>query len=54
LNTSIFFGSDELQWGNGGPQGCGGGRSEVQPTAEQKEKFKRAVEIVKQLTAEDA
>ena len=49
LDTSIAFGSEEIEWINGGPQGCGGGESEVQPTEEQKAKFRRAVEIVNQL-----
>jgi len=49
LDTSIAWGSDDLEWMNGGPQGCGGGVSEVQATEEQKAKFKRAVEIVKEL-----
>ncbi|KAJ7092919.1 hypothetical protein B0H15DRAFT_832952 [Mycena belliarum] len=49
LDTSIAWGSDDLEWYNGGPQGCGGGRSMVQPTAEQKAQFKRAVEIVEEL-----
>jgi len=50
MDTSIFFASDEFQWTNGGPAGCGGGESSVRPTAEQKRKFTRAVEIVKDLT----
>ncbi|KAG5642287.1 hypothetical protein DXG03_003064 [Asterophora parasitica] len=49
LNTSIAWGSEDLEWYNGGPQGCGGGTSEVQPTEEQKAKFRRAVEIVNEL-----
>lgn len=49
LNTSIAWGSDDLEWCNGGPQGCGGGTSSVQATEEQKVKFKRAVEIVEKL-----
>lgn len=49
LNTGIVWGSSNLEWANGGPQGCGGGKSTVQVTEEQKAKFKRAVEIVKQL-----
>lgn len=49
LDTGLAFGSDELEWSNGGPQGCGGGTSFVQVTAEQKERFKRAVEIVNHL-----
>lgn len=36
-------------WMNGGPQGCGGGSSEVQATDEEKSKFRRAVEIVNEL-----
>jgi len=49
LDTSIAFLSDGLEWWNGGPQGCGGGESQVQATEEEKEKFKRAVEIVESL-----
>ncbi len=50
-NTVIFWGSDDLQWKNGGPSEGGSGKSEVQATSEQKEKFKRAVEIIKLLAA---
>ncbi|TFL03730.1 hypothetical protein BDV98DRAFT_564704 [Pterulicium gracile] len=46
MDTSIAWGSEDLMWMNGGPQGCSQGRSEVQPTEEQKGQFKRAVEIV--------
>jgi hypothetical protein len=49
MDTGIVWGSDDLQWANGGPGGCGGGTSTVQPTDEDKAKFKRAVEIVEQL-----
>ncbi|KAL1658369.1 hypothetical protein GGF50DRAFT_108635 [Schizophyllum commune] len=49
LDTSIAWGSDDLMWCNGGPSGCGGGESYVKPTEEEKAKFKRAVEIVKEL-----
>ncbi|PCH37594.1 hypothetical protein WOLCODRAFT_140954 [Wolfiporia cocos MD-104 SS10] len=49
LDTSIAYGSEDLMWMNGGPQGCGGGVSETQATPEDKAKFKRAVEIVTQL-----
>ncbi|KAH8116778.1 hypothetical protein DFH11DRAFT_1577509 [Phellopilus nigrolimitatus] len=49
LDTSIFWQSDDLMWINGGPQGCGGGTSEVQPTDKEKAKFGRAVEIVNEL-----
>jgi hypothetical protein len=52
LDTSIMYGSDKLEWMNGGPQGCGGGTSEVQATEEQKAQFKRAVEIVSKLVEE--
>ncbi|RXW19708.1 hypothetical protein EST38_g6144 [Candolleomyces aberdarensis] len=53
LNTGIVFGSETLQWVNGGPEGCGGGpgSSTVQPTPEQKEQFKRAVEIVEEIVS---
>ena len=54
LDTSIAFGSEDFMWQNGGPQGCGGGESSVQPTEEQKAKFKRAVEIVQELQSKDA
>jgi hypothetical protein len=46
MDTSIAWGSDDLEWINGGPQGCGGGKSQTKPNDEEKVKFKRAVEIV--------
>lgn len=49
LDTSIFWGSDDLQWCNGGPQGCGGGSSMVHASEQDKAKFKRAIEIVNEL-----
>ncbi|KIY72713.1 hypothetical protein CYLTODRAFT_417715 [Cylindrobasidium torrendii FP15055 ss-10] len=52
LDTSIAYGADDFMWCNGGPQGCGGGKSEVQATEEDKAKFKRAVEIVHKLVEE--
>lgn len=52
LDTSIAFGTEDLQWCNGGPQGCGGGKSFVQASVEQKAQFKRAVEIVNKLVSE--
>ncbi|EJD41538.1 hypothetical protein AURDEDRAFT_115439 [Auricularia subglabra TFB-10046 SS5] len=54
LDIGITFGSSELEWANGSGSGCGPGQSEVQATEEQKEKFKRAVEIVKQLAEHEA
>jgi len=51
-DTSIAFSSNDFQWWNGGPQGCGGGESQVQPTEDDKAKFKRAVAIVEKLVAE--
>ena len=54
MDTSIAFGCDDFMWQNGGPQGCGGGESSVQATDEQKAKFKRAVEIVKEIQGKDA
>ncbi|KAF8878800.1 hypothetical protein CPB84DRAFT_1793827 [Gymnopilus junonius] len=53
LDTSIAWGSDDLEWINGGPQGCGGGTSSVQATDEQKAKFKRAVDIVNELVEKE-
>lgn len=52
LDTSIAFGSDDLEWFNGGPQGCGGGKSFVKASDEQKAQFKRAVEIVNKLVGD--
>lgn len=52
LDTSLFWGSDDLEWYNGGPQGCGGGESSVKASDEDKKKFKRAVEIVNKLVQE--
>jgi len=49
MDTQIAWGSDDLEWCNGGPQGCGGGESSVQPTEAQKAQFSKAVEIVKGL-----
>ena len=49
MDTSIAWGSDDLEWYNGGPQGCGGGNSMVKATDEDKKKFARAVEIVNEL-----
>ncbi|KAG8741373.1 hypothetical protein FRC10_002938 [Ceratobasidium sp. 414] len=54
LDTSIMWGSEDLEWVNGGPAGCGGGNSVVQATPEQKAKFKRAVDIVTELTQKGA
>ncbi|KAB5590976.1 hypothetical protein CTheo_5592 [Ceratobasidium theobromae] len=50
MDTSITWMSEGFQWCNGGPQGCGGGGSSVQATDEQKAKFRRAVDIVTELT----
>ncbi|KAL6306842.1 hypothetical protein BKA93DRAFT_771086 [Sparassis latifolia] len=52
MDTSIAYMCGNYQWMNGGPQGCGGGTSSVQPTAEEMAKFKRAVEIVNTLVDE--
>ncbi|KAF9530498.1 hypothetical protein CPB83DRAFT_788008 [Crepidotus variabilis] len=54
LDTSIAWGSEDFEWMNGGPQGCGGGESFVKASPEDKTKFKRAVAIVKELTNKDA
>lgn len=52
MDISIAWGSEDLMWMNGGPQGCGGGKSQNQATDEDKAKFKRAVEIVQKLVSE--
>jgi hypothetical protein len=54
LDTSIFWGSDDLQWMNGGMDGVSGqpGSSSVQASPKQKAEFKRAVEIVDTLVGE--
>ncbi|KAJ6496345.1 hypothetical protein C8R45DRAFT_157621 [Mycena sanguinolenta] len=49
MDTSIMWGSEDLEWCNGGPAGCSGGKSMVQASKEEKDKFKRAVEIVGEL-----
>ena len=49
LDTSIAWQSEDLEWYNGGPAGVGGGMSLVQPNADQKKSFARAVEIVDEI-----
>ena len=51
MDTSIMWGSDDLEWRNGGPSGCSHGMSQVQPTEEQKAQFKRAVEIINEIAS---
>lgn len=51
-DISIAWGSEDLQWMNGGPQGCGTGKSQVAATDEQKAKFERAVAIVNHLVSD--
>jgi hypothetical protein len=53
MDTSIMWGSDDLEWMNGGPAGCVRGSSTVQASEEDKKKFKRAVEIVKELVEKE-
>jgi hypothetical protein len=49
LDVGLMFGSDDLEWMNGGPQGCGGGVSTVEATDAEREEFKKAVAIVEEL-----
>jgi len=49
LNIGIAWGSDDLEWCNGSPQGCSGGFSDVKATDEEKAKFQRAVDIIEEL-----
>lgn len=53
MDVGIQWGSDDLEWANGGPEGCSGGFSTVQATDEQRAKFKRAVEIVNKLAKDE-
>ncbi|KAF5345103.1 hypothetical protein D9757_014898 [Collybiopsis confluens] len=54
LDTSIAWQSEDLEWCNGGPAGVSGfpGSSSVQASKEEKDQFKRAVEIVDTLIGE--
>ncbi|KIJ39089.1 hypothetical protein M422DRAFT_258244 [Sphaerobolus stellatus SS14] len=54
MDIGLAYGSDNLQWVNGGPTGCGQGYSENQATDEDKAKFKRAVEIINEILKQDA
>ncbi|KAL6912566.1 hypothetical protein FSST1_010326 [Fusarium sambucinum] len=47
FDTGIVWGSDDLEWRNGGPQGCSGGSSSVEASEDQKQQFSRAIEIIK-------
>ncbi|KAG5659491.1 hypothetical protein KAF25_002050 [Fusarium avenaceum] len=51
LDTGIIWRSDDFEWSNKAPEGCGGGpgASKVQATDGQREKFKRAVEIIEEI-----
>jgi len=48
-DISIAWGSQDLEWCNGGPSGVTGRPSTVQATAEEKAQFGRAVEIIRHL-----
>ncbi|KAG8802822.1 hypothetical protein FRC17_006332 [Serendipita sp. 399] len=49
LDIGLMYGSDNVEWMNGGPAGCGGGWSDTEVTDKQIEQFKRAVAIVEEL-----
>ncbi|KAG8823152.1 hypothetical protein FRC17_009393 [Serendipita sp. 399] len=49
LDIGLRYGSDNVEWMNGGPAGCGDGWSDTEVTDEQIEQFKRAVAIVEEL-----
>ncbi|KAI7904648.1 uncharacterized protein BX663DRAFT_503079 [Cokeromyces recurvatus] len=53
-DISLSFFSDDFQWSNGGPEGCCHGESSVKATPEQKEEFKKLVNLVKSLGQEFA
>ncbi|KAF7364380.1 hypothetical protein MSAN_01098700 [Mycena sanguinolenta] len=48
MDTSIMWGSEDLEWCNSGPAGCSGGKIMLQ-AGEEKARFKRAVDIVSEL-----
>ncbi|TFY70501.1 hypothetical protein EVG20_g2499 [Dentipellis fragilis] len=45
-DIGIFWQSDDFQWMNSAPQGCGGFDDGTTVTADDKKKFERAVDIV--------
>ncbi|KNG90621.1 hypothetical protein ANOM_001347 [Aspergillus nomiae NRRL 13137] len=49
MDTSIAWGSEDLVWHNGGPQGCVRATSDVQPSETERAGFRRAVDIVWEL-----
>ncbi|KAH6954199.1 hypothetical protein DER45DRAFT_570011 [Fusarium avenaceum] len=49
LNIGLTWGTNDIEWMNGGPEGCGGGTSYVIPTPEQKQSFERAIEIIEEI-----
>lgn len=49
MDIGLTFGSDNVEWMNGGPQGCGGGVSDVEATDAEREEFKKALAIVDEL-----
>lgn len=49
FDTSITWGSAEVEGANGGPQGVSGGTSNVQASKDQKAKSQRAIEIMKEI-----
>ncbi|CAG8721517.1 3416_t:CDS:1, partial [Acaulospora colombiana] len=48
-DIGLMYGSDNVEWINGGPAGCGEGQSSVEATEEDKKNFKRAIAIVEEL-----
>lgn len=50
-DIGLMFMTDNVEWVNAAPEGCGGGVSDMAVTDEQKEKFKKAVALVEQLAA---
>ncbi|KIM23179.1 hypothetical protein M408DRAFT_332477 [Serendipita vermifera MAFF 305830] len=51
MDVGIVFGSDAVQWQNGGPAGCGEGFSQTDATDADKKEFTRALEIIDKLTS---
>ncbi|KAF7364369.1 hypothetical protein MSAN_01097400 [Mycena sanguinolenta] len=49
MDTSIIWESRDLEWCNGSPAECTGEKSMVQANAEEKARFKHAVDIIQEL-----
>lgn len=53
LDTGIQWMSADLEWYNRGPGDNGDGQSSLMPTEEQREDFKRAIQVIKEIAGEE-